>query len=53
MHTHRWLVPESVAHALASLTYQPVGTVVMKNWEPLVLGPALAMLSRNGTLCST
>lgn len=29
-------------------TSQGVGTVVMKNWLPLVLGPALAMLSRPG-----
>ena len=26
-------------------------TVVMKNWEPLVLGPALAMLSSPGVSC--
>jgi len=29
---------------------QEVTTVVTKNWEPLVLGPALAMESRNGLL---
>ena len=28
-----------------------VMTVVMKNWEPLVLGPALAMLSKPATSC--
>lgn len=28
-----------------------VGTVVMKNWEPLVLGPALAMLRRPTLSC--
>lgn len=28
-----------------------VGTVVIKNWEPLVLGPALAMLRRPGLSC--
>ena len=28
-----------------------VTTVVMKNWLPLVLGPALAMDSRPGTVC--
>lgn len=28
-----------------------VGTVVMKNWEPLVPGPAFAMLSRPGLSC--
>lgn len=28
-----------------------VMTVVMKNWEPLVLGPALAMLSNPATSC--
>ena len=28
-----------------------VSTVVMKNWLPLVLGPALAMLSRPGFSC--
>ncbi len=28
-----------------------VTTVVMKNWEPLVLGPALAMLRRKGLVC--
>jgi len=27
------------------------GTVVMKNWEPLVLGPALAMERRPGLVC--
>jgi hypothetical protein len=27
------------------------GTVVMKNWEPLVSGPALAIDSRPGTVC--
>src|SRR5215469_16844491 len=30
---------------------QPVLTVVMKNCEPLVLGPALAMDSRPGLVC--
>lgn len=28
-----------------------VGTVVMKNWHPLVFGPELAMLSNPGWLC--
>lgn len=28
-----------------------VGTVVMKNWEPLVFGPALAMLSKPTLSC--
>lgn len=28
-----------------------VGTVVIKNWEPLVPGPAFAMLSRPGLSC--
>jgi len=28
-----------------------VGTVVMKNWLPLVLGPALAMDKRPGSVC--
>lgn len=28
-----------------------VGTVVMKNWEPFVLGPALAMLSKPTLSC--
>jgi hypothetical protein len=30
---------------------QPVTTVVMKNWEPLVSGPELAMLRRPGREC--
>ncbi len=30
---------------------QEVMTVVMKNWLPLVFGPALAMLSRPATSC--
>lgn len=30
-----------------------VATVVMKNWEPLVFGPALAMLSRPTLSCCT
>lgn len=30
---------------------QGVGTVVMKNWEPLVLGPALAMDRVKGRSC--
>ena len=30
---------------------QEVTTVVMKNWEPLVPGPALAMDSRKGFVC--
>ena len=33
------------------LSSQGQGTVHTKNWEPLVAGPALAMLSRPGTLC--
>jgi hypothetical protein len=28
-----------------------VTTVVMKNWDPLVLGPALAIDRRKGLLC--
>ena len=28
-----------------------VGTTVMKNWEPLVFGPALAMLTVYGRSC--
>lgn len=31
--------------------YQLVVTVVMKNWEPLVSGPALAMERRPGPVC--
>ncbi|KAH3674279.1 hypothetical protein WICPIJ_009622, partial [Wickerhamomyces pijperi] len=27
------------------------GTVVMKNWEPLVFGPALAMDNKPGLVC--
>ena len=30
---------------------QEVTTVVMKNWDPLVLGPALAMDRSPGLLC--
>jgi hypothetical protein len=30
---------------------QEVMTVVIKNWLPLVFGPALAMLNRPGTSC--
>ena len=30
-----------------------VGTVQMKNWEPLVLGPAFAMLRIPGLVCLT
>ena len=33
--------------SLPSLTF----TVVMKNWEPFVLGPALAMERRKGASC--
>ena len=33
-------------HTCSVCAYQGQGTVVMKNWEPLVLGPALAMESR-------
>lgn len=29
----------------------PVAAQVMKNWQPLVLGPELAMLSRPGPVC--
>jgi len=35
----------------AAKTYQGVTTVVMKNWEPFVLGPALAMERRPGVVC--
>ena len=33
------------------LSSQGVGTVVMKNWLPLVFGPALAMLRVKGRSC--
>ena len=32
-------------------TYQEVTTVVMKNWEPFVSRPALAMDRRPGRVC--
>lgn len=40
---------------LPKTTWRPsrcgVSFVVMKNWEPLVLGPALAMERRPGSVC--
>ncbi len=39
---------ETLPNTVCLRSSQGVGTVVMKNWLPLVLGPALAMLSVNG-----
>lgn len=40
-----WLDIHLLTHKLT------VATTVMKNWEPLVLGPALAMLTTKGLSC--
>ncbi len=40
-----------VSNQARKLQYQGVSTVVMKNWEPFVLGPALAIDRRPTPLC--
>ena len=55
-HTWQRLVPKTGSrHTLPKtvclLSSQGVGTVVMKNWLPLVLGPALAILRVKGRSC--
>lgn len=42
---------EGGSNQTRKLQYQGVSTVVMKNWEPLVLGPALAIDRSPTPLC--